>query len=102
MKITNDSPFVHSKGYVKQVREKRISEHSDGKVGGPVVGEDNVSLSARSLEIQEARGALADVPDVRQDKVEAMKERIAGGTYSVDTRKLAMKILGEVLLDDHL
>jgi negative regulator of flagellin synthesis FlgM len=37
--------------------------------------------------------ALADVPDIRQDLVSSLKERINNGTYDVDIDDFASKLL---------
>lgn len=54
---------------------------------------DQVALSQRALDMQLARKALADVPAVRQDKVQTLKARIESGEYQVDSREVARKLL---------
>ena len=54
---------------------------------------DAVSLSDTARSIVAARKAVADAPDVREDRVSALKAAIADGTYSVDSRNLASKLL---------
>lgn len=41
----------------------------------------------------QARDVVASQPDVRADKVAALKQQIASGSYQVDTRVLAAKML---------
>ena len=49
---------------------------------------DSVSLSdARSLSA--AHKSVASTPDVREDRVQALKAAIANGTYRVDSHQLA-------------
>jgi negative regulator of flagellin synthesis FlgM len=52
-----------------------------------------VELSSRSREMHQALAAAHASPDVRTDKVEAAKQRIAQGTYSVNAEAVAKGIL---------
>jgi negative regulator of flagellin synthesis FlgM len=52
-----------------------------------------VELSSRSREMHQALAAAHAAPDVRTDKVEAAKQRIAQGTYSVNAEAVARGIL---------
>ncbi len=58
-----------------------------------------VDFSNQSQVFVQAKNALAQLPDVREDKVRALKARIESGTYSVDGAKLAGKMLTEALVD---
>jgi negative regulator of flagellin synthesis FlgM len=52
-----------------------------------------VELSSRSREMHQALAAANAAPDVRTDKVDAAKQRIAQGTYSVKAEVIARGIL---------
>jgi flagellar biosynthesis anti-sigma factor FlgM len=54
---------------------------------------DAVTLSDQARSIATATKVVIDAPDVRDDRVTALKAAIAAGTYSVDSRNLASKIL---------
>ncbi len=58
---------------------------------------DRVVLSAGSLEVQKAKDILEQTPDVRMERVQALKEEIARGEYQVDPRRLADKMMGSLL-----
>jgi negative regulator of flagellin synthesis FlgM len=58
-----------------------------------VGGADQVMLSQRAQEVQAARAALAQVPEVRQERVAELKASIEGGTYKVEPDKVAERIL---------
>jgi len=59
----------------------------------PGMGADRVMLSQRAQEVQAARAALGEVPEVRQQKVEELKAKIMAGTYKVDPHRVAERIL---------
>lgn len=60
---------------------------------------DRVSLSSSALLHTTAHAAASGAPDVRREKVDALKERVASGEYTVDSRKVAEKLLeSEALL----
>lgn len=54
---------------------------------------DQVSFSSVGKDMQTAKTALKEVPDVRQDKINALKESIANGTYQVSAESFADKLL---------
>ncbi|MGE4297839.1 MAG: flagellar biosynthesis anti-sigma factor FlgM [Desulfovibrionaceae bacterium] len=58
-------------------------------------GGDKVSLSPEARLRTEAYKSAQAAPDVRQEKVDAIKAKIANGEYQIDTRKIAEKMLSE-------
>ncbi len=54
---------------------------------------DQVSLSSTGKDIQTAKNALAKVPDVREDKVNEVKARMANGNYEVDGDAFVTKLM---------
>ena len=56
-------------------RSSQISEK-------PALGEDSVDLSSLAAKALET-------PEVRQDKVDSLRQAIQGGTYSVDPQQIA-------------
>lgn len=60
---------------------------------------DRVTLSSSALLHTAAHGAAGNAPEVRQEKVDAIKERIAAGEYHIDAKKIAEKLVrSEALL----
>ncbi len=94
MKITDTS--IPSK--IVSLSEKRIAE-SPSDTKPPSNRSDRVTLSPRAREFNEARRTLAGIPDVRADKVDAVKNRIADGSYRIDSEKIAAKMIREALSD---
>lgn len=54
---------------------------------------DRVSLSSSARLHTAAHTAATQAPDVRQDKINALKGQVASGEYTVDARKTAQKLL---------
>jgi flagellar biosynthesis anti-sigma factor FlgM len=71
----------------------------DGGEGGPGASEkangrqDNISVSGRSRMVANAARAVHDAPDVRAERVAALKASIADGTYASDSRAIAERLL---------
>lgn len=60
---------------------------------------DRVTLSSSALLHTAAHSAAGSAPEVRQEKVDAIKERIAAGEYHIDAKKIAEKLVqNEALL----
>ena len=54
---------------------------------------DQISFSNVGKDMQIAKNALKDVPDVREDKVQALSASIANGTYQVSPESFADKLI---------
>src|SRR5438105_2251471 len=54
---------------------------------------DSVSISDTARSLGAAHKIVADAPDVREDRVSALKAAIADATYAVDSRTLAAKLI---------
>jgi flagellar biosynthesis anti-sigma factor FlgM len=59
--------------------------------------DDRVSLSNASREMQAAKDAVAASPDVRQDKVDALKEAVESDNYKIDPGQIAEKMIGSII-----
>ncbi len=68
--------------------KKASSAYSAGGAGAI----DQVSFSSIGRDMQIAKTALANVPDIREDKVAAIKSAIADGTYNVSNETFAEKL----------
>ncbi len=54
---------------------------------------DQLMLSDAGRDAQIAKQAVRNAPDVREDLVNSIKERMDNGTYEVDTEDFAAKLL---------
>jgi negative regulator of flagellin synthesis FlgM len=57
---------------------------------------DQVHISEKSKDIEELMQVIHQMPEIRADKVEALKKAIQEGRYQVDSLKVAGKILEEI------
>ena len=90
------------KAYNSQTSKLRGKEKSSGDKSTLDAGEDRVSLSPMSKEIQLAKNQLQAIPDVRIGKVTEIKNQIAQGTYPINSEKIAHRLIGESLLNELL
>ncbi len=60
------------------------------------VSTDGLEVSDFGRDLNVARKAAKETPDVRQDLVEDIRARYKAGRYEVDTNAIAQKILGEI------
>lgn len=56
---------------------------------------DQLQISSIGKDIQTAKTAVAQSPDIRADVVASMKEKIQSGTYSVDAESFADKLFAK-------
>lgn len=60
---------------------------------------DKVELSARAKEIKKIHEVIQATPEVRAERISALKKWIEEGRYEVESEVLADKIIKETLLD---
>ncbi|CAK7049235.1 MAG: hypothetical protein DELT_00965 [Desulfovibrio sp.] len=56
---------------------------------------DRVSLSPEAKLRTEAYTTAMNAPDVRQEKIDALKAQVASGEYQPDSKAIASKLLAE-------
>jgi negative regulator of flagellin synthesis FlgM len=95
MKLTGISPPIKTEKVQTKKSEVRGAPGAE-KTAPPT---DRVVLSAGSLEVQKVRDILAQTPEVRADMVQALKEKIANGEYTVDPHRIADNMLSSLLSD---
>jgi negative regulator of flagellin synthesis FlgM len=57
-------------------------------------------LLRRNREVSNLVELIRSTPDVRENKVEALRKKIQGGTYSIKGEEIAEKIIGDNPLDE--
>ena len=57
---------------------------------------DQVSISNETKEIQNIKETLENKPEIRQEKVDQIKNQIQNGNYQVDSQKIAEKIISDI------
>ncbi|MCE5264222.1 MAG: flagellar biosynthesis anti-sigma factor FlgM [Deltaproteobacteria bacterium] len=87
-------------GIQQYQKNEQVRNETDKPVaGGAAVAAERVDLSAKAKEFQQIRQILDETPDVREGKVQELKDRIESGSYTIDAGKIAAKMLGESLID---
>ncbi len=83
----------------KAAGTKPVQKPNQAKVkGDSVTISDNAKkLSSEDSQVQNAKARVEATPDVRQDRIDAVKERIASGYYDSEEfkDKLADRLLNE-------
>ena len=102
MKITGKNPYVNLDAYTKNVKDKEKIDNQGTQAPKQVMEEDKVVLSQEAKKIQEAKKLMDSIPDIREEKVAKIKAQIENGTYQVEEKKLAAKIVKESLLNELL
>jgi len=83
--------------YVNQLQDTKKADQAADQAKESATKTDTVVISDAAKRIQEARAKLDDIPDVREEKVADLRNRIQNGTYQADADKTAEKLLKEQL-----
>ena len=60
---------------------------------------DNIQLSERARLMQKASKVIADTPDVRQERIDPLKNAVDQGSYPVDPQKVANSMIANMLME---
>jgi negative regulator of flagellin synthesis FlgM len=96
------SQGIQIDAYVNQVHDKTKVDPSENKPDKAAARTDTVVISDAAKRIQEARMQLDEIPDVREDKVDQLRNQIENGTYKIDADRIAGKMITEGLINDVL
>ncbi len=76
-----------------QTQAKTADVRNERTERQPARSGDQVELSEQARQIAALTSASKELPEVRADKVKAIQKSLADGTYKVDARQLAQRIL---------
>jgi len=98
MKITNDKQTGAVDTLLKTVGNKNAKEQlSDVRGGKDVI--DKVELSSNKKMVETIVEKVKALPEIRQDKVEQIRQAIKSETYNVKGELIAKSILKSNILD---
>jgi negative regulator of flagellin synthesis FlgM len=60
---------------------------------------DNIQLSPKARLMQKASQIIAETPDVRQDRVDPLKEAVDTGSYPVNAQKVANSMIANMIME---
>ncbi|WP_300667089.1 flagellar biosynthesis anti-sigma factor FlgM [Desulfoluna sp.] len=89
--------------YGRQLYMREVAEANPAKQGSQARGQeratagDKVTLSRDSRDMQIARDAMMNAPDIRTEKVEELRNEVKAGRYAVPADKVADKIIASAI-----
>lgn len=83
----------------QQSRSQNIAAPEKPAGSAAVKQGETVDLSTMARDIQQAKVAVSGLPDVREDKVQAIKAQVEKGTYNVSGEQIAQNMVEESILN---
>lgn len=102
MKITESSTFVNLDAYARQIDGTKKGNGSSNKVTEGQLKDDEVVFSPIATKINEAKMNLDSLPDIREQKIAQLKIQIQEGSYQMDEKNIASRMIKESLLNEIL
>jgi flagellar biosynthesis anti-sigma factor FlgM len=86
-------------GQILYVTARRAGENDPVRDKRPCGEEvtDSINLSAMSRVMTELITGIAQLPEIRAGKVLAIQKALVEGTYEIDSRKIAVVLMDEVV-----
>lgn len=73
--------------------QNKVTQNAKSEKSGPTQQTDEVILSSNAQEFGQVLQSIQGLPEVREDKVKELSERIAAGNYTVDAKDIAKKMI---------
>ena len=100
MKIDDKIPPIRIDAYIQQTQDKPGRKAPESRNPDPAAKGDTVKLSQTVKDVLKAKDQLKSIPDVREDKVEEVRNQINTGTYKIDGKKIAFNMIRDSLIDE--
>lgn len=100
MKLTDVFPQIKT-DKVQSKKNREVGTSQSVSSASSVKG-DRVEISSGTKDVQRMQQILQDTPDVRMEKIEALKKEIAQGKYLVDSLAVADKMLTSLITENPL
>ncbi len=100
MKVKDCQQTVEAALQSKQAnakKEKAAQRTASSEEGSTSSKSARVNLSEDSKVAQKASETIRNTPDVRQERIQVLKEKIEAGEYQIDSTKVADKLLRHIL-----
>jgi len=97
MKLNGNIPIDDGNPYKKLRKAHKNSDIGNkNNASKSEDSRDKISLSGRAIDINELKKLIHDLPEMRSDRIDALKKAIDSGNYNIDVRKIAEKMLEEL------
>ena len=93
MTITNDIVSLSSTAAVHSPYVEKKAETAQVSAAGAVANSDRVELSLGKMQVERLKQVAPAEETIDTDWVAAIKQQVADGTYQVDSRLVAGKML---------
>jgi negative regulator of flagellin synthesis FlgM len=98
MKVENNGLNAYNRTQLEGIRQADKEAHtSEAARAEGFAGKDQAILSERAQLLAKARAAFAEQPEIREEIVSDVRERIQAGKYEVKAESLADKLLANLL-----
>jgi negative regulator of flagellin synthesis FlgM len=95
MKIPEDKPSVARTFFEKAGESAKVKRNKESERHPSKVDKVEISTDARERQFSKIKDLVEKAPDIREDKVAAVKTAIDNETYEVKGKEIAKKMVKE-------
>ncbi|KAF0234700.1 MAG: negative regulator of flagellin synthesis [Desulfovibrionaceae bacterium] len=95
--LGGSNPYVQSKVDKGEGTEAASAAKAKAKAKSQSASGDRVSVSSDAKLVAEAAKAAQASPDIRVDRVEALRAQVESGSYNLNPRRIAEKLVASDL-----
>lgn len=89
--------------YINQGNKPNPADKAPGVQESPKANvlADKVEISSQSRDLKKIQDILGQTPDIRSEKVAALKKAIEEGRYQVSAQNIAAKMVKEIIVESN-
>jgi negative regulator of flagellin synthesis FlgM len=92
------APSLSESSRSAQPQQSPANKGNGVTAGGSALGEDQAQLSGTHVQIQALTAQALQFPEVRQEKVNALRQVVSNGTYQPGSKQMADAVFSHMLL----
>lgn len=78
--------------------QNQQTQRSSGEAARVGVGEDQAQLSGARTQVEALAAQASQLPEIRQERVESLRQAVGSGQYRPDSAKVAGALLNSLLV----
>ncbi|HVI08288.1 MAG TPA: flagellar biosynthesis anti-sigma factor FlgM [Candidatus Binatia bacterium] len=97
MRIDNSRPGGAAESAAASASQRAAQNQARPAAGPAAFGEDQAELSGAHVQVQALASAALQFPEIRQEKVSALRQVVESGRYSPDPEQVAGALMDHLL-----
>ena len=98
MRIDGNQPTQSLPESGRAANPSPASSEARSSAGSSALGEDQAQFSGAQVQVQSLTAQVLQFPEIREEKVNALRQAVLGGTYQPGSKQVADAVFAHMLV----